>query len=97
MNPSLVDRPFRRIEDPALVTGGGTFINNLPLDGAAVAHFVTSVYAHARITGVDTAEARSMPGVAPTPTLVAVQWARPPSRRSPVPALGHRLGPAATR
>ena len=52
-----------RTEDPALLTGHATFVENLDIPGAVHVVYVRSQMAHARITAVDTAEAREMPGV----------------------------------
>ena len=55
-----------RIEDPRLLTAGGTYTDDLrvpELTGAAYVTFVRSPYAHARITGVDVSAARDVPGV----------------------------------
>ena len=53
----------RRIEDPALVSGRGRYTDDLPREGLKHLVFLRSPHAHARILGVDTAEARAMPGV----------------------------------
>jgi carbon-monoxide dehydrogenase large subunit len=63
MPGSLLGTRVRRVEDPELLTGRGTFIANLRVDGMARAVFVRSPIAHARITGIDTAEAAKSPGV----------------------------------
>jgi carbon-monoxide dehydrogenase large subunit len=60
---SLVGVPVRRVEDPTLLRGEGTYIDNLDLPGAVHLAFVRSPMAHAEITGIDTSEARAMPGV----------------------------------
>ncbi|HEX9467586.1 MAG TPA: xanthine dehydrogenase family protein molybdopterin-binding subunit, partial [Acidimicrobiia bacterium] len=60
---TLVGSPVHRVEDPTLLRGEGTFIDNLPLDGVLHLTFVRSTMAHARIVDVDTSEARAMPGV----------------------------------
>ncbi|MEO9067343.1 MAG: xanthine dehydrogenase family protein, partial [Caldimonas sp.] len=52
-----------RIEDRALLTGQGRFTDNLAAAGQATIAFQRSPYAHARITGIDSAAARAMPGV----------------------------------
>ena len=52
-----------RLEDPALLTGRGQFVDDLNLPGALHAAFVRSPHAHARIRGIDGAAARAMPGV----------------------------------
>ncbi len=53
----------RRREDPALVTGTGLYVDDVKRTGMLHAAFVRSPYAHARITSIDVAEAREMPGV----------------------------------
>ena len=60
---SLVGVPVRRVEDPTLLRGEGTYIDNLDLPGALHLAFVRSPMAHAELTGVDASEARTMPGV----------------------------------
>jgi len=52
-----------RIEDAALLTGGGRFIDDINLPGQAHAYFVRSPYAHARITGIDSRAAAAEPGI----------------------------------
>src|SRR5947199_5379921 len=52
-----------RLEDPALLTGRGRFVDDMRLPGALHACFVRSPHAHARIRAIDTAAARTMPGV----------------------------------
>ena len=65
-----VDRPFlgrsvERVEDAALLTGRGAFIDDLGVKpGTLYAAFVRSPVAHARILSVDTRAAQAMSGVA---------------------------------
>jgi carbon-monoxide dehydrogenase large subunit len=63
MPGSLLGTRVRRVEDPDLLTGHGTFVANLHLEGMARAAFVRSPLAHARITSVDTSAAEAAPGV----------------------------------
>jgi carbon-monoxide dehydrogenase large subunit len=63
MPGSLLGNRVPRIEDPDLLTGAGTYVGNLRVEGMARVAFVRSPLAHARITGVDTTAARSAPGV----------------------------------
>ncbi|MGI9595225.1 MAG: xanthine dehydrogenase family protein molybdopterin-binding subunit, partial [Acidimicrobiales bacterium] len=63
MTSKMIGTRVLRVEDPALLKGRSTFVANLDLPGALVAHYVTSIEAHALITGIDTDEARTMPGV----------------------------------
>src|SRR5262245_20763888 len=59
----LIGSAVRRVEDPRLVTGAGTYIGDLAPTGLLHAVFVRSAYAYARLTGVDTSAAAAMPGV----------------------------------
>ena len=59
----LIGERVVRTEDPDLVTGRGTFIDNLDLPGAAHVVYVRSPMAHARIARLDVTTAQSMPGV----------------------------------
>jgi carbon-monoxide dehydrogenase large subunit len=53
----------RRLEDDRLVRGKGAYADDLTLPGTLHAVLVRSPHAHARIIGIDTAAARTMPGV----------------------------------
>lgn len=58
-------RSTARIEDPALLTGRGRFLDDIdPLPGTLTAAVVRSPHAHARIRSVDLTRARRHPGVA---------------------------------
>ena len=63
MTGSILGTTVRRVEDPELVTGRGSFVDNLSDTGVAHAVFVRSPFPHATITGIDTAEAAAAPGV----------------------------------
>ena len=52
-----------RTEDPALLTGDGTFVDNIPIEGAVHVVYARAQMAHARIVGIDSSEAIDMPGV----------------------------------
>lgn len=54
---------IRRREDPRLMTGTGTFTDDIALPGMVHAAILRSPYAHARITRIDTGRARGAPGV----------------------------------
>jgi carbon-monoxide dehydrogenase large subunit len=53
----------RRLEDPALLTGKGCFVDDVKLPGILHACFVRSPHAHARIRGIDLSTALGQPGV----------------------------------
>jgi carbon-monoxide dehydrogenase large subunit len=59
----VLGNAVRRIEDPALLRGQGTFVDNLRPDGVLFAAFVRTPFAHATVTAVDTSEAVRAPGV----------------------------------
>src|SRR5215216_3292949 len=52
-----------RLEDPALLTGTGCFVDDIRLPGVLSACFVRSPHAHARIRSIDAAPALALPGV----------------------------------
>src|SRR3954465_15738735 len=56
-------QPVKRLEDPRLLTGKGQFIDDRPEEGALWLHVLRSPHAHARITSIDIAAAKAMPGV----------------------------------
>lgn len=58
-----VGSPVLRKEDPKLLTGQASFIDNLTLPGMVWMHVVRSPFAHARIKSVDAQAAKAMPGV----------------------------------
>lgn len=60
---SILGNRVLRKEDPKFLTTGGTYVDDLPLEGAAHVVYVRSPMAHARIRSVDATEARSAPGV----------------------------------
>ncbi|MDB5502898.1 MAG: carbon monoxide dehydrogenase, partial [Tardiphaga sp.] len=53
----------KRLEDQRLLTGQGLFIDDKPEDGALWLHVLRSPHAHAKITSIDMAAAKAMPGV----------------------------------
>jgi carbon-monoxide dehydrogenase large subunit len=59
----FVGAEVRRKEDPRLITGSSTYVDDVPIAGMAYIAFARSPHPHARIRGVDTAEAKAMPGV----------------------------------
>lgn len=60
---SILGNEVRRVEDPRMLTDGGTYVADIPLEGAAHVVFVRSPIAHARLLSVETSDARAMPGV----------------------------------
>ena len=58
-----IGKPVRRKEDRRLVTGRGSFSDDVHAEGQAYAVMVRSPYPHARIVGIDKGSVRDMPGV----------------------------------
>src|SRR5438132_879582 len=59
----VVGHPVKRLEDPRLITGQGTFIDDLKLPGLLYMQVVRSTEAHARILTIDTSRAAAAGGV----------------------------------
>jgi aerobic carbon-monoxide dehydrogenase large subunit len=60
---SILGNRVTRVEDPRMLTAGGTYVEDIALPDAAWLTHVRSPEAHARITGIDTSEAKAAPGV----------------------------------
>ena len=58
-----VGQPVRRKEDDTLVRGKGKYTDDFSLPGQAYAWIVRSSHAHGIIKGIDTAAAKTLPGV----------------------------------
>src|SRR3954452_15061442 len=76
---SVLGQRLLRREDPALLTGEAKYANDLNIPGALHLAVLRSPFAHARITSIDVAAARDLPGVvaAYTGADVADLWAGP--------------------
>ncbi|HEV8058200.1 MAG TPA: molybdopterin cofactor-binding domain-containing protein, partial [Actinomycetota bacterium] len=75
----FVGQSLPRKEDASLLTGQGSFVDNLTLPGMLYLAVVRSPFAHARIVKVDVSKAREMPGVvgAWSGEELAGEWAGP--------------------
>jgi aerobic carbon-monoxide dehydrogenase large subunit len=58
-----IGKPLPRKEDERLVTGKGRFTDDFNRDGQVYAAMVRSPHPHARIVAIDSAAAKTMPGV----------------------------------
>lgn len=63
MANKYVGQRIKRTEDPRLIKGLAHYVDDIGLPGTLHVAFVRSVYAHARIKGIDTTEALKAPGV----------------------------------
>jgi aerobic carbon-monoxide dehydrogenase large subunit len=62
-NGKWVGQAIRRKEDPPLITGRGTYVDDITLPGMLWCAFVRSPEAHARIASIDKSAAEARPGV----------------------------------
>ncbi|MDB5028084.1 MAG: xanthine dehydrogenase, molybdenum binding subunit apoprotein, partial [Candidatus Eremiobacteraeota bacterium] len=60
---AMVGARIRRREDPRLITGRATYVDDVRQVGTVYAAFVRSPYGHAKITSVDTSAAKDDPHV----------------------------------
>jgi carbon-monoxide dehydrogenase large subunit len=83
-------QPIKRNEDPRLLTGQALFTDDVHMPGMLHAAFVRSDYAHARLLAIDTAAARSMPGVVAVYTAedLGDYWKPGPLLVNPPPVTG---------
>src|SRR2546430_2591407 len=63
MADKYVGKRIKRTEDPRLIKGLAHYVDDIGLPGTLHVAFVRSMYAHARISGIDTTEALKLPGV----------------------------------
>jgi carbon-monoxide dehydrogenase large subunit len=61
--PDWVGRGIRRFEDLRLLTGKGSFVDDISPPGCLHLHFVRSSHARGRIRRIELSNARSLPGV----------------------------------
>ena len=59
----FIGKSIKRREDPALLSGHGTFIDNIKLPGMAYAAVLRSPHAHAKILKIDTTAAIDLDGI----------------------------------
>ena len=80
----------KRVEDVRLLTGKGSFTDDLQRDGMLFGVTLRSPYGHAEIRSIDTAAALALPGV------VAVYTHEDVSEYGPIPCLVPLSGPVKT-
>ncbi len=64
----MVGARVRRKEDPRLITGSSTYVDDVQLPGMTYLAIARSPYAHGTIKGIDTSAAEAVPGVIATLT-----------------------------
>src|SRR5690348_10687454 len=63
LGEGILGRSVPRVEDDRLLRGAGRFVDDLQVPGVLEVAFWRSPVAHARITSVEVAAARAMPGI----------------------------------
>src|SRR5580692_12553956 len=63
VNKFGIGQPVSRVEDPRFITGRGRYVDDIELPHQCFGVVVMSPHAHARITRVDTAKAKTADGV----------------------------------
>jgi carbon-monoxide dehydrogenase large subunit len=60
---SILGNSVTRVEDPRMLTEGGTYVEDVDLPGGVWLTYVRAPFAHARITSIDTSAAQEAAGV----------------------------------
>ena len=89
--PRSLGAAVKRLEDPAILTGAGRYVDDLSLPGMLEVAFVRSSEAHALIKGVDAKSARALPGVHAVLLLEGLGVERPMVQANPHPLLKQNL------
>ncbi|HUZ09468.1 MAG TPA: xanthine dehydrogenase family protein molybdopterin-binding subunit [Acidimicrobiales bacterium] len=63
MPGSILGNAVRRVEDPEILVGRATYVDNLKIDGILSLVFVRSPVAHGRVLSIDASAAARAPGV----------------------------------
>jgi carbon-monoxide dehydrogenase large subunit len=94
MATSLVGSRIKRREDPRLIMGRGTYVDDVQLPRMTYAAILRSPYAHARIRRINVDKAKALPGVVAVMTGAELQgknvpcgWTLPDMKVAPHPAL----------
>ncbi len=89
--PKLVGQRVKRREDPRLIQGHGTYVDDVKIAGMRHMAFKRSDVAHGRIVSIDTAAAKAMEGVEAVYTGTDIaQWLAPMPIGTPFPSPDHR-------
>src|SRR5438309_11847762 len=80
----MVGASIKRREDPRLVTGTGSYVDDIPQTAVVHMHVIRSSEAHARILGIETGRAKEADGV--IAILTGKDWNPESVPRPPVPA-----------
>ncbi len=94
MATPLVGSRIKRREDPRMIMGRGTYVDDVQLPRMTYAAILRSPYAHARILSINVDKAKALPGVVAVLTGADLQgqnvpcgWTLPDMKVAPHPAL----------
>jgi carbon-monoxide dehydrogenase large subunit len=94
MATPLVGSRIKRREDPRMIMGRGTYVDDVQLPRMTYAAILRSPYAHARILSINVDKAKALPGVVAVMTGADLQgqnvpcgWTLPDMKVAPHPAL----------
>jgi len=79
-----IGRSMKRVEDPRLLTGHGTYADDIHLPGMAHAAVLRSPHAHARIKSIDTSRAKALSGV-----ILVMTGAEAANKAGPLPCFAN--------
>src|SRR5512139_3486574 len=89
--PKLVGQRVKRREDPRLIQGRATYVDDIKIAGMQHLAFKRSEIAHGRITSIDTSAAQAMEGVEAVFTGADIaKFIGPMPIATPFPAPEHR-------
>src|SRR6266513_1263759 len=89
--PKLVGQRVKRREDPRLIQGRGTYVDDIALVGMQHLAFKRSDAAHAKIRSIDTSAAKAMAGVEAVFTGAEIaEFLAPMPIGTPLPSPEHR-------
>src|ERR1044071_7941748 len=90
--PKLVGSRVKRREDPRLIQGKGTYVDDVKIAGMQHVAFKRSDVAHGRIVSIDTKGAESMEGVEAVYTGKQIaEFVKPMPIGTPFPSPEHRV------
>ena len=89
----LVGARVRRVEDPRILTGRGTYVDDMRVPGMLHAAFCRSPHAHATVTAIDVTAARTLDGV--VAVFTAADFADRVGPMQPIGPKGHQTPPYA--
>src|SRR5512144_485029 len=61
--PKQIGTRIKRREDPRLITGQATYVDDIRMPGMLYVSILRSMYAHAKLGAIDTSKAKAAPGV----------------------------------